>query len=140
MDVNIATEMKGAQQTVVTTTMEPEQADKPVIQPVPESSDAVTVDLNDQALHGRNARKEQQEENVSEEEIEEAVKEIQDRFETMGSHFKFGLYRHQEASTIVARLQDQESGDLIKQFPSEEVLELREKLEDLIGILFDKKV
>ena len=140
MDVNIATEMKGAQQPVATTTMEQEQVDKPVIQPVPESSDAVTVDLNDQALHGRNGGKEQQEENVSKEEIEEAVKDIQERFETMGSHFKFGLYRHQDSSSIVARLQDQNSGDLIKQFPSEEVLALQEKLEDLIGILFDKKV
>ena len=140
MDVNIATEMKGAQQTVVTTTMEAEQADKPVIQPVPESSDAVMVNLNDQALHGGNTGKEELEEEASREEIEEAVKEIQERFETMGSHFKFGLYRHQEASIIVARLQDQQSGDLIKQFPSDEVLELREKLEDLIGILFDKKV
>ena len=140
MDVNIATEMKGAQQSVVTTTMEHEQADRPVIQPVPESSEAITVDLNDQALHGRNSEKEQRNGELSREEIEEAVKEIQERFETMGSHFKFGLYRHQESSSIVARLQDRQSGDLIKQFPSDEVLELREKLEDLIGILFDKKV
>lgn len=140
MDVNIATEMKGAQQSVVPTTMEYEQADKPAIQPVPESSDAVTVELNDQALHGRNTEKDEQDGEISREEVEEAVKEIQERFDAMGSHFKFGLYRHQESSSIVARLQDLQSGDLIKQFPSEEVLELREKLEDLIGILFDKKV
>ncbi len=140
MDVNIATEMKGAQQTVVTTTMESEQVDKPVIQPVPASSDAVTVNLNDQALHRGNTGKEKLNEEISREEIEEAVEEIQERFETMGSHFKFGLFRHQESSSIVARLQDQKSGELIKQFPSEEVLKLREQLEGLIGILFDKKV
>lgn len=140
MDVNVTTDVKGYNVPSVSS-VEQEDVQKPQIQPVPESSEGVTVELNDQALHGKNAKKEQEDGILSKQELEEAVEEIQERFKAMGNdHFKFGLFRHQETTDIVARLQDRQSGEVIKQFPSEEVLELREKLQDLIGLLFDKKV
>ncbi len=137
MDVNVTTDVKGYGVPVVPA-VEFEDAQKPAVQPVPESSEGISVRLDDQALHKKDGKEKQGE--VTRENIKEAAKEIQDRFETMGSSFRFGLHEHLKTKSIVGQLKDKETGEVIKQFPSEEVLKLREKLQDLIGLLFDEKV
>ncbi|MCB2184686.1 MAG: flagellar protein FlaG [Desulfobulbaceae bacterium] len=138
MDVNVTTDVKGYG-VPAAPAVELEDAQKPAVQPVQESSDGSTVELNDQALHGK-GKKEKESKKFTQEDIEEAVEEIQGKLETMGSSFKFGLYEHLETESIVGQIRDKETGEVVKQFPSEEILELREKLQDLIGLLFDKKV
>ena len=137
MDVNVATDVKGYGVPAVPV-VEMEDAQKPAIQPVPESSEGTDVKMNDQALHGKTSR--ETEGKISRSDIEEAVDEIQQRFETMGSSFRFGLHEHLKTKSIVGQLRDKSTGEVIKQFPSEEVLKLREKLQDLVGLLFDEKV
>lgn len=141
MDVNVTTDVKGYGVPAVST-VEMEDAQKPAVQPVPKSSDGATVSLNDQALHGKKATKEEQEKKgeLTREDIAEAIKEIQGRFEAMGSSFRFGLHEDRETESIVGQLRDKSTGEVVRQFPSEEVLKLREKLQDLIGLLFDEKV
>lgn len=141
MDVNVTTDVKGYGVPAVST-VEIEDAQKPSVQPVPKSSEGTTLNLNEQALHGKKATKEEQgkKEELSREDIEEAVEEIQGRFETMGSSFKFGLYEHLETESIVGQLRDKSTGEVVRQFPAEEVLQLRAKLQDLIGLIFDEKV
>ncbi len=138
MDVNVTTDVKGYG-IPVAPAVETEDGRKPAVQPVPESSEGISVKLDDQALHGKNARREKEGE-LTREDIEKAVEEIQERFETMGSSFRFGLHEHRETESIVAQLTDKKTGEVVKQFPSEEVLKLRKKLQDLIGLLFDEKV
>jgi flagellar protein FlaG len=141
MDVNIATDMKGVNVSVVPTNVELEDAVKPPVQPVPVSSESDTVKLNNQNLHGKSTKEESSSQvKLSQKELEDAVKEIQQRFASMGSNFKFGLYRDRETESIVAQLRDKKTDEIVKQFPPEEVLNLREKLQDLIGLLFDEKV
>ncbi|MCJ7603046.1 MAG: flagellar protein FlaG [Desulfobulbaceae bacterium] len=146
MDVNIATDMKGVNVSVAPTNVELEDAVKPPVQPVPVSSESDTVKLNNQTLHGKSTKEESSsqeklsQEKLSQKDLEDAVKEIQQRFTSMGSNFKFGLYTHRETKSIVAQLRDKQTDEIIKQFPPEEVLNLREKLQDLIGLLFDEKV
>jgi len=151
MDVNIATDMKGANVSVVPTNVEIEDAVKPPVQPVPVSSESDTVKLNNQTLHGKSTKEESSSQGklsqgklsqgkLSQKDLEDAVKEIQQRFASIGSNFKFGLYTHRETKSIVAQLRDKQTDEIIKQFPPEEVLNLREKLQDLIGLLFDEKV
>jgi flagellar protein FlaG len=141
MDVNIATDMKGVNVSVVPTNVELEDAVKPPVQPVPVSSESDTVKLNNQTLHGKSTKEESSSQvKLSQKELEDAVKEIQQRFASMGSNFKFGLYRDRETESIVAQLRDKKTDEIVKQFPPEEVLNLREKLQDLIGLLFDEKV
>ena len=137
MDVNVTTDVKGYGVPGIPA-VEFEDGQKPAVQPVPENSEGTTVKLNDQALHSKDAGKEQ--EGLSREDIQEAVEEIQGRFEAMGSSFRFGLHEHLETKSIVGQLRDKKTGEVIKQFPSEEVLKLREKLQDLVGLLFDEKV
>lgn len=141
MDVNIATDMKGVNVSVVPTNVELEDAVKPPVQPVPVSSESDTVKLNNQTLHGKSTKEESSSQvKLSQQELEDAVKEIQQRFASMGSNFKFGFYRDRETESIVAQLRDKKTDEIVKQFPPEEVLNLREKLQDLIGLLFDEKV
>ncbi len=142
MDVNVTTDVKGYGVPAVST-VEMEDAQKPSVQPVPKSSEGTNVNLSDQSLRGRKADKEEEKEKKGEltrEDIEEAVEEIQQRFEAMGSSFKFGLHEHLETKSIVGQLRDKSTGEVVRQFPSEEVLQLREKLQDLIGLLFDEKI
>ncbi len=67
------------------------------------------------------------------------MEEIQKRLDSMGSSLVFGLHMHKESESIVIQLTDGTSGELIRQFPPEELLELQAKLDDLVGLLFDKK-
>ncbi|MFZ5764262.1 MAG: flagellar protein FlaG [Thermodesulfobacteriota bacterium] len=139
MDVNVTTDVKTYGVPTVST-VEMEDAVKPQVQPVPESSEAVTVKLNEQALRGKAEKEGKKEKELSREDLEEAVKDINKRLESIGSAFRFGLYKDLESKSIVSQLRDKKTDEVIKQFPSEEVLKLKEKLRDLIGLLFDEKV
>ncbi|OKY76234.1 MAG: hypothetical protein BM485_03000 [Desulfobulbaceae bacterium DB1] len=139
MDVNVTTDVKVYGIPAVST-VEIEDATKPQVQPVPESSDGATVKLNDQALHGKSGKEEKKDKGLSKEDLEEAVKEINERLDSIGSTFRFGLHKDLDSKSIVSQLRDKKTDEVIKQFPSEEVLKLKEKLQDLIGLLFDEKV
>ncbi|MBI5559003.1 MAG: flagellar protein FlaG [Deltaproteobacteria bacterium] len=140
MDVNVTTDVKVYGAPPVSA-VELEDAQKPSVPPVQEGSEAVTVKLNDRALHGKGEKEEQQKKGeLTKEDIEEAVKDIDKRLASMGSAFRFGYFSHLETKSIVGQLRDKKTDKVIKQFPSEEVLKLREKLQDLIGLLFDEKV
>lgn len=145
MDVNANSDVKGYG-VPAAPTAELEAPQKPSITPVPESSEGVTVNLNEQALRNKkqqakqNGKEEKSQNEQNRENLEEAVKEIQERFETMGSAFRFGLHKDLDSESIVGQLRDKDTDEIIKQFPSEEILKLRAKLQDLIGLLFDEKV
>jgi flagellar protein FlaG len=122
----------------VTSTVELEDATKPAVQPVQESTDGVSVKLNDQTQHSDTAQKEKS--LMSSGEMEDAAKDIQQRFEAIGSSFRFGLFMDQKSETIVGQLRDKKTDEVVKQFPPEEVIKLRVQLKDLIGLIFDEKV
>lgn len=131
MEVNVSSEIKGAGQPVVST-VEMEDQVKPQVAPVEKSGDSAQGSLNDQALHSREAQK------PSPESLRKLAKEIQDRFDAMGSELGFSV--NEETEDVVIEVRKPKTGELIRQIPSEEVLALREKLDELVGILFDKQV
>ncbi len=47
---------------------------------------------------------------------------------------------HEETGRTVVRVVDKDTGELIRQIPPQELLELADKLGDMMGILFDKQV
>lgn len=47
---------------------------------------------------------------------------------------------HEDTGQTVVRVVDKDSGKLIRQIPPQELLDLAAKLEDMMGILFDKQV
>jgi flagellar protein FlaG len=44
------------------------------------------------------------------------------------------------AEEMVVKVTHKKSGELIRQIPSEDVIRLRQKLEELTGLLFDEKI
>ncbi len=47
---------------------------------------------------------------------------------------------HKESGRTMIKVVEKDTGDLIRQIPSEEILELVTRLGDVLGILFDKRV
>ena len=102
------------------------------VAPVEKSNDSAQTALDKKALQEK-AR----EQRLSNEELAKAVEDIQFRLEVVGTRLGFSI--HEETEDLVVEITNRESGELIRQIPSDEVLELRARLDELVGILFDKK-
>lgn len=105
---------------------------KPQVAPVEKTNDSAQTALGERAL-----REKAEEQPLSNEELAEAVENIQSRLEVVGTRLGFSI--HGESEDLVVEITNRESGELIRQIPSDEVLELRARLDELVGILFDKK-
>lgn len=105
---------------------------EPQVAPVEKTNDSARTALDEKAL-----REKAQEQSLSNQELAKAVENIQARLDVMRTKLGFSL--HGETEDIVVEVTDRESGELIRQIPSEEVMEIRAKLDELVGILFDKK-
>ena len=151
---NVNTDAKGYV-VPLASTVELEDVHKPPVQPVPEDGEADTVDLDDKALHGKkkdggSKEKSDQKESedledfnkqdvFSQEELEEAVGEIQKHFQAMASTFTINLYMHGH-SEYRAELKDMKTNEVIKQISAGEIIRLRQKILDMTGLLFDKEI
>jgi flagellar protein FlaG len=72
------------------------------------------------------------------EEVKEVVELFQEMSEIIQTKLSFSV--DEENNEIIVRIFDKESEELIRQFPSEEMLSLQDKMSDLAGFLFDEKV
>ena len=126
MDVNANAEIKGVgfQQPLA---LEREQKNKPQVAPVAESNDSSQSALDEKRLHGQ-----------GESIMAKAVQDIQERLDSMGT--KLGIELNKDPDAIVVQVKDKESGEVIRQFPPKELLQLQKKLKELTGLLFDEKV
>jgi flagellar protein FlaG len=82
--------------------------------------------------------------NSSSETIAIAVAEISEFVQAQNRHLAFSIDENSQRSVV--KVTDAESGDVIRQIPSEEVLKLSERIKDLqsdvgaaVGILFNKQ-
>jgi flagellar protein FlaG len=83
--------------------------------------------------------------NLSAEQIETAVSQISEFVQTNSRQLNFSV--DEGSNKQVVKVTDAESGKIIRQIPSEEVLKLSERLQDLqtevgtaVGVLFNKQV
>ena len=131
VDVNVNADVKGFGIPTVPA-VEREDRSKPAVAPVGEGGDSSKAALDDKALHGKAAGA-----GLSEEEASKAVEQIQERLDEMGTRLTLAL--HKEPDAVVVEITDRQSGEVIRQFPPEEVLQIRKKLDELVGMLFDKQ-
>ena len=82
---------------------------------------------------------------IAEQEIESAVDEVSEFVQAQNRNLNFSF--NEESNRSVVKVTDSETGELIRQIPSEEVLKLSEKIRDLqtdvgaaVGVLFNKEV
>ncbi len=131
VDVNVNADVKGFGIPTVPA-VEREDRSKPRVTPVGEGGDSSKAALDEKALHGKASGAV-----ISEEETIKAVEQIQERLEEMGTRLNLSL--HKEPDAVVVEITDRQSGEVIRQFPPEEVLQIRKKLDELVGMLFDKQ-
>lgn len=72
------------------------------------------------------------------EQLEKVAQQLQDFVGEMNRGLEFSV--DQDSGRDVIKVIDKNSGDLVKQFPSEEVLTLVAKLSDMVGGFIDAKV
>jgi flagellar protein FlaG len=135
MDVNVNTDVKAYGIAVVPAT-EVEDQTRPQVPPVQENSGSESAALNDQKLHGREVV-DQRSGQLSGEEVQKLVKDLQKRLDPLATSLNFTI--DEETDTLVVKITDRETGELIRQVPPEEMLNLRASLAELVGVLFDKK-
>lgn len=68
-------------------------------------------------------------------ELVEPVKRINEVMRRYGVEFQFGG----EPPRVITRIVDMESGETIRQIPSEEVLRVAERLNDIVGRLLESE-
>lgn len=52
-------------------------------------------------------------------------------------HFEFKL--HEESNEVIVRLVDNETGEVLREIPPEKLIEMVERIWELVGIIVDKK-
>jgi len=137
VDVNTQADVKSFGIPVVpAVTME--DRSRPQVEPVKKTTNGESGSLDQKALHD-NRRAMQAQKTMSAEELKKVAEEIQKRLETIGANLELGLGTDKSTASIVATISDRSSGTVVRQIPSEEMLALREKLADVVGLLFDQK-
>ena len=84
------------------------------------------------------SRNEASETELSPEKLEKVVQQLQDFMGEMNRSLQFKV--DEDSGRNVIKVIDKESGDLVKQYPSEEVLGIVAKLAEATGVLVDFKV
>lgn len=70
--------------------------------------------------------------------LEAAVEKLIRR--SLPSNSKLQIEQDKETGTFIYRSVDPETGEVLRQWPSEQLLKLREHLSEMEGMLFDKEV
>lgn len=103
------------------------------VRPVEGSAEAARSALDKNRLN----REEERSKKLSSSEMQEVLDDVQSRLDKMGTNLQFAMDK--VAEDIVIKVTNKDSGELIRQIPSEDVIRLRKKLEELSGILFEGK-
>lgn len=98
------------------------------------SPDVVKAENAQSTEAGSSAEKSQAKEPASREEVEAAVATIQDFVQTVRRDLNFSL--EEGSGRVVVKVTDSGSGDVIRQIPSEEALQLAENLSEVRSLLF----
>ena len=101
------------------------------LQSVKDAAENTGAKENKDSLNQTNAQQ------MTTEEVKEVIESFQEMSETIQTKLSFSV--DEENNEIVVRIFDKESEELIRQFPSEEMLSLQGKMSDLAGFLFDQK-
>jgi flagellar protein FlaG len=74
---------------------------------------------------------------ISDSDIKAALEKVNSKIAKVSSSLKF-QYR-QESQQLIVKIVDNESGEVIKQYPPEEFLDMMDRISDFIGLILDEK-
>ena len=133
MDVSVNTEVKGIGVTTVMPAVEREDRVKPQVAPVAQSGGASQSALGENELHPKTQAKQ-----PDAKELAKAVVEMQQRLDALGNT-RLSFRVNEKPNEVVVQITDDQTGKVVRQFPSDEALKLQAKLQELTGLLFDEK-
>ena len=79
----------------------------------------------------------QKEKEEIQQELTELAAQLNDEIAPLTSDIRFGF--SEEIGQLMVNVVDANTGEVIRQFPTEEAIEIMTKMKELIGMLFDKK-
>lgn len=71
------------------------------------------------------------------EKIEKILKNVNEKFKVINKEFSYEL--HDKTNRFIVKIKDSQTGDLIKEIPSEQSLDLFASMLEMVGLLVDKK-
>lgn len=115
-------------------TMEPPPVGSPLPQAKPSVIDSEKV--NGIKLAGEHKAEKEQ---LSAEETEQITVDLNEYMSDLQTNLRFSMYEKLDHQVVV-EIKNKKTDELIKQIPSEELLELKVKMEELTGLLFDETI
>jgi flagellar protein FlaG len=77
----------------------------------------------------------------SAEQVSAMVEDLQTSLEMLQQkHTQLNFSVHEKTDRVMVRITDQSSGDVIREIPSEEFLDMAAKLQEMVGLMFDAKI
>lgn len=138
MDVNLNQQVKVVGVPVIPAT-EVADREKSQVRPIEQGGEAGQLALDAKTLKGKKKDEEKSgTEVLSPEKMMEVAGELQSRLESLGNQLGFTLIK--ESNDWVIEVTDRQTGKIIRQVPPDDLLRLKANIDEVIGILFDKKV
>lgn len=131
---NISTQAAPPEAVSVTTTFTPSAAQ--VKSDTVENLDKIQ---KTQTLQNQTKAKEQEEKPSSTEEMQELTEELNEYMDDLQTNLGFYV-KEDKKYQIIVEIKNRKTDELVKQIPSEELLTIKEKMEELTGLIFDAKV
>ncbi len=87
----------------------------------------------------KNVKKEYNEnEEINEKNIDKIVKQLNENVDNLHKGIKFE--KEEKLNSWVVKVFNEQTGEVIRQIPSKELIEIAKGIEDVMGMIFDKKV
>lgn len=75
---------------------------------------------------------------LSQGEVKKAAEQINKRFDSSNRTFRF--FVDEKTGQIAMKVINKDTNEVIKEIPSSELLDLQAKIEDMVGLIIDRKV
>ncbi len=92
-----------------------------------------------QKRQSTNKPKEEQNRVLSTKEAKELTQEMNEIMDDLQTSLGFSI-REENNSQIIVEIKNRETNELIKQIPAEELLDIRKKMKEFTGLIFDQSV
>ncbi|SHH83458.1 flagellar protein FlaG [Clostridium grantii] len=110
----------------------------PVATSVTTKMDGVDIDIKEDKSKSSNGQSTHPgKEDFSSEFLEKEIDKLNKVIFGTNKDFKFSV--HEKTNTIVVRVVDSETKEVIKELPPEQILDLVAKMEEMVGMLVDEK-
>jgi len=93
----------------------------------------------DQKQQNASPAKEKEGKKLSLEETKDLTENMNELMDDLQTSLGFSI-REELNHQVVVQIKNKDTNELIKQIPSEELLDIKERMEELTGMLFDKTV